>query len=129
MSSSSSASLDVHVRVAQQRREIVGVRPQPRILKVDDVQPAVVQHEVAAVIVAVAQDARLRGQLVRNRRPLLVEAPLRSRLAQADAPIGLEEVPDEEVELPGQLLDVEGDAIREIGVGRPAPRPAAAAAR
>ena len=43
--------------------EIVGVRSEPRVLEVDDVEPAVVQHQVAAVVVAMAEHAWLGGQL------------------------------------------------------------------
>ena len=44
-----------------------------------------------------------------------------------DAAIGPQEVLDEELQLPGQLLDVEGDAVGRIVVGTRAPRRAAAA--
>ena len=57
---------DVDVRVAQQRHEIVGVGPHARVLEVDDVEAAVAQHQVAAVIVAMAEHARLGRELVRR---------------------------------------------------------------
>ncbi len=44
----------IHVRVAQQRHEVVGVRAHAGVLEIDDVQPAVVEHQIAAVIVAMA---------------------------------------------------------------------------
>ena len=54
----------IDIRVTEQRREIVGVRAHSRVLKIDDVQPAIVQHQIAAVVVAVTKHARLAGQLV-----------------------------------------------------------------
>ena len=57
----------VDVRIAQQRRQIVGVGPHARVLEIDDVQAAIVQHQIAAVIVAMAQHARLARELVGDR--------------------------------------------------------------
>ena len=72
------------------------------------------QHQVAAVVVAVAEHARLGRQLLDERRELLAQRR-RARVGGIDdAAIGLDEVLDEEVELPGQLLDVEGDAVGQV---------------
>ncbi len=57
---------DVDVRVAQQRHQIVGVGPHARVLEVDDVQAPLAEHQVAAVVVAMAQHARLGRQLGRR---------------------------------------------------------------
>ena len=88
----------------------------PRVLEVDDVEAAVAQHQVAAVIVAVAEHARLGGQLVDDRRPLRRAAPPVRVRRERDAAVALEEVLREEVELPRQLLDVERDAVRQVAV-------------
>jgi hypothetical protein len=53
----------IDVRVAQQRHEVVGVGPHARVLEVDDVELRLVQHQVAAVIVAMAEDGGSAGQL------------------------------------------------------------------
>ena len=74
-----------------------------------------VHHQIAAVIVAVTQDARLSGELGGDRRELPAEHRA-LRLRQRGAAEALDEVLREEVELPGQLFDVKGDAIREIRV-------------
>ena len=100
--------VEVDVRVAQQGGEVVGRRPHARVLEVDPPQPAFVGHQVAAVEVAVAQHARPRrdlgGQAVEavcDRR-----AVLHREVALA---IGLEEVLPEEMQLPRELLEIEGD--------------------
>ncbi len=69
------AIADVDVRVAKQRRQVVGVRAQSRVLEVDDVELALMQHEVAAVIVAMTEDARLGGQFLDDARPIRPPAP------------------------------------------------------
>ena len=74
------------------------------------------QHQVPAVIVAVAQHARLGGKLLGDRLPFLGERAALG-LGQHRAPVVLDEMPDEEVELPGQLLDVERDPIRQVPIG------------
>ena len=109
------AVADVHVRVAQQRHQIVGVRPHAGVLEVDDVQAAFAQHQVAAVIVAMAQHARLRGELVDDRPPLLGERRSFGR-AEHHAAVALDEVGREELELPRQLLDVERHAVGRVPV-------------
>ena len=71
------------------------------------------QHQVAAVIVAVAEDGRLRRELADDDGELLAQ---RGALivGQRDAAVRLEEVLREEVELPRQLLDVERDAVGQV---------------
>src|SRR2546423_13469772 len=58
---------EINVGVAQQRHEIVRVGSHPRVLEVDDVETSVVEHQVAAVIVAMAQHARVRRELLGDR--------------------------------------------------------------
>ena len=119
---------EIHVGVAQQRHQIVGVGAHPRVLEVDDVEPPLVQHQVAAVIVAMAQHARLGGQFLGDRRELGGQR-LARRGRQRGAAIALEKVLGEELQLPGQLLDVERDAVRHVRRLKPARRRAAAACR
>src|SRR5262245_24182307 len=64
--------IEVDVGVAQQRREIVRVRPHARVLEVDDMQRAGTQHQIAAVVVPVADDSWFGGEFGRNRREFLV---------------------------------------------------------
>ncbi len=71
------------------------------------------QHQVPAVIVTVTQHPWFRGQFLHDRAPLGAEG-LCLRIAQGQPPVGPEEVPDEELEFPRQLVDVEGHAIRRI---------------
>src|SRR5467141_3731494 len=111
------AVVDLDVRIAEKRREIVGVGAHPRILKIDDIQAAFVEHQVAAVIVAVAQHARLRSELVRDCRPLPGER-LSLSGRQADSAIGLDKMADEKVKLPRKLLDIERDAVRQVTIRR-----------
>src|SRR5262249_10261281 len=47
---------------------------------------------------------------------LAERGPLLAR--ERNPPIGLDEILDEELELPRQLLDVEGDRIRQVPIGR-----------
>ena len=103
---------EIDVGIAQQRCQIVGIRAHACVLKVDHEQAAFVQHQVAAVIVAMAQDARLVRQLLHDARPLFGERRSRGR-GKRDAAIADEKVLDEELELPRQLLDVEGHAVRD----------------
>ncbi len=116
MRSSSVPVRDVDVRIAQQRRQIVGVGPHPRVLKVDDVQAAIAQHEVAAVIVAMAQHARLGRELFDDRLPFRGE---RGSLgfAQCRAAIPFDEVLDEVLELPRELLDIERHTVGQVLIG------------
>ena len=68
----------IDVRVAQQRHQVVGVGPHPRVLEVDDVELTVVQHQVAAVIVAVAEHPRLGRELCDDDGELLAQRVARS---------------------------------------------------
>ena len=114
---------EVHVRIAQQRHQVVGVRSHPRVLKVDDVELTVVQHQVAAVIVAMAEHPRLGGQLLGDRASIPRSAP-RASLADSTAPrYASRKVLCEELQLPGQLLDVERDAVRQVVGPTPARAP------
>ena len=74
------------------------------------------QHQIAAVIVAVAEHARLAGgELLDDRRPFFCQRrSLRSR--DHRAAVALDEVLREEVELPRELLDVERDAVGDVAV-------------
>ncbi len=63
-----------------------------------------------------AEHARFGSELLDDVRPLLAQRRA-DRFVGERATIGEQEVPDEELELPGQLLDVEGDAVRRIGAG------------
>ena len=100
----------------------------PRVLEVDDVQAAVVQHQIAAVIVAMAEHARLRGELLGDRLPFVGERRAfgRRQRRRRGSP---RRSACEEVELPGQLLDVEGHPVRQVRVRRQLALRAAAAAR
>ena len=109
---------EIDVRIAQQRHQIVGVRAHPRVLEVDDVQPPVVQHQVAAVVVAMAEHARLGGELVGDAPAIPRASASRSAASACTSAIALDEMAGEEVELPRQLLDVEGDPIRQVAVAR-----------
>ena len=51
--------LELDVRVLQQGREVVGAGSHPCILKIEDVETILMQHQVAAVVITVAEDARL----------------------------------------------------------------------
>ena len=103
----------IHVRVAQQRDQIVGVRSQPRILEIDDVELALVEHQVSAVVVAMTQHARLARQFLGQHAPFALEClPVRRR--DGSAPVGFDIVFREELEFPQQLVDVKCDAIRRI---------------
>ena len=64
------------------------------------------------MIVAVAEHARLGRQLGDDRRQLLAQRRAAS-VGEPGAAVGLEEVLHEEVHLPGQLLHVERDAVRD----------------
>ena len=106
---------DVDVRVAQQRHEIVSIRAEPGILEIDDVEVAVVQHQVAAVIIAVAQHSRLRRQLADDRPPFFGQRRLLG-CAKGNAAIRHDEVAHEVLQLPRQLLEVERHPVRDIAV-------------
>ena len=71
------------------------------------------QHQVAAVVVAMAEHAGLGGQFLDDRRELLAERRARRRRRRRAA-VGLEEVLHEEVQLPGELVDVERDAVGHV---------------
>ena len=73
----------------------------------------VVQHQVPAVIVAVAEHARFRRQRIDQYLELRAQC-VAGRCRQHDAAVGLEEVLDEEVHLPRQLLDVEGNPVGQV---------------
>ena len=87
-------------------------------------EAAAVQHQVAAVEIAMAQHARpggdLRGQAV---EPLGQRRPVLDR--QVASPEALQEVLLEVVQLPGELLDVEGDLEAAARCGRRGPTRAA----
>ena len=103
----------VDVGIAKQRCQVVGVGSHPRVLEVDHVELAVVHHQVAAVIVAMAEDARLAGKLGDDRGEFLAKRAALI-IGERHAAIRLEEMLGEEIEFPRQLLDVERDAIREV---------------
>ena len=107
---------DVNVRIAQQRHEIVCVRSHPRILEVDDVEAAVVQHQVAAVIVAMAQHTRLGGELLHDRRPFGIKR-VALGCAERRRAIAFDEMLREEIQLPCQLVDVERNRVRDVAIG------------
>ena len=107
---------DVDVGIAQQRDEIIGVGAEARILEVDDVEVAVVEHQIAAVIVAVAQHARLRRQLADDRGPFLRQCR-HLRWMQPDTAIRDNEMTHEVLQLPGQFLDIECHSIRQVLFG------------
>ena len=86
------------------------------------------QHQVAAVIVAMAEHARFAGQFLDDRRPLGAEC-LALRVAERRALVGNEVVLDEELELPRELLDVERDLVGRVSRRRAATRRAAACGR
>ena len=75
------------------------------------------QHQVAAVIIAMAQHPRFRSELAGDRRPFLGQRRLLCR-SQRDAAIRHDEMTDEVLELPRQLLDVECHPVRQVGVRR-----------
>ena len=116
------ARREIDVRVAQQRRQVVGVRPHARVLKVDDDERSVVQHQVAAVIIAMAQHARARPASSSTIAGHSAASAALHRRAHRRAAIRAEEVLDEELQLPGQLLDVERHPVWRIRVGRRARR-------
>ena len=64
-----------------------------------------------------AEHARLGGQLLGDAPRTPRASASRARRGQRSAAIRLEEVLHEELQLPGQLLDVERDAVRQV-VGR-----------
>ncbi len=68
-------------------------------------------HQVPAVVVPVAQHARLGGQLRGHSRPLDAERGAFSR-SQTCPSVPFQEVLDEEIQLPRELFDVERQAIR-----------------
>src|SRR6185436_7640807 len=98
----------VDVRVAQQRREIVRGRSHARVLEVDPEEIAPLHHEVAAVVVAMAEDARPGGDLRGQTLELPVERGTIDRVDRHTA-MALDEVLDEILQLPPELLGVEGD--------------------
>ena len=110
----------VDVGIAQERHQIVGVGTQPGVLKIDDVEPTGQHHQISAVVIAMAQHARfcrqLDGQSMKFSRQCLV-----GRLGEAGPAIGPHVVLHEEIELPRELLPVEGSAIRQIRVRRQIP--------
>ncbi len=108
--------VEVHVRVSEKRRQVVGRRPHARVLEVDPVEASLVAHEVAAVEVAMAEHARPRRDLLGQPMESLGEgrAVLHRQVAPAKA---LEEVLLEVVQLPRELLDVEGDLEARRAMG------------
>jgi hypothetical protein len=98
--------VDVDVRVAQQRGEIVAGRTHAGILEVDPEEPSLVEHQVAAVVVPVAQDAGPGCDLLRQPVKGLREGRtvFDSEVAR---PVPLQKVLLEVVQLPRELLEVE----------------------
>jgi len=76
-----------------------------------------VGHQVAAVVVAVAQDAGLGGQLLGDGVPLLADG-LPRRRGQLEPAVPLDEVLGEELQFPGQLGDVERHPVRKVAILR-----------
>ena len=75
------------VAVAQQRNQVVGHRTDQRVLEVDNAETAVVaQQQIAAVIVAVHGDHRLRLRRVDQRLPGVVDEPGASPVAEIGPP-------------------------------------------
>ena len=66
---------DVDVGIAQERHEVVRVGSQPRILEIDDEQPAVVQHQVAAVVVAMDRQRVVRRRALPRARSIPRRVP------------------------------------------------------
>ena len=106
--------VQVDVGIAQQRGQVVGVRAHARVLEVDQVELTLRQHQVAAVVVAVAEHARLGRQLLDDHLELAADG-VELGLRQHRVAVRRQVVPEEEVQLPGQLLDVEGDAVGQVG--------------
>ena len=74
------------------------------------------QHQVAAVIVAMTEHARFRRQLLDDHRPFVAQRGALRR-GQRDAAIAFDEIADEILELPGELLDVERHPVGQVRVG------------
>ncbi len=103
----------VDVRIAQQGRQVVGVGAHARVLEIDDAEAPIVEHQIAAVIVAMAQHARLVGELAGNHHRLLLERAARRR-RQPDAAVGLQKMFYEKIQLPHQLVSIERNAERDV---------------
>ena len=98
---------ELDVAVAQERDQVVLPRTLEGVLEVDDHQLAVGHHEVPALVVAVGEAPRRRGQPPRDPG----EGPLELRPLRAGGSLPaprLEAVLAEVVELPGVELLVEG---------------------
>ena len=91
--------------------------PEAGVLVVDQVQPLLVQHQVAAVVVAMAQDARLGGEALDQQAQFDADRDQRA-LVEFDAAIPEQVVLEEELHLPSELGLVEGDAVRQVDVRR-----------
>ena len=108
------------VRIAQEPDEVVGARSEQRVLEVDDAQPRravdVLHHQVAALVVAMHEAARLGGELLGDARKMRSSSS-RSAGVEREA-LRLEPVLAKMVELPLEELVVEaareGDAL---GIG------------
>src|SRR5690606_4935783 len=85
----------VDIRVAEQRNRVVGDRALDRILEVDDARPALLEdHQVAAVVVAMHMDDRLREDIVeqlveRRAQAVLLVVAERDATMAGDVPLGI----------------------------------------
>ena len=69
----------------------------------------IVQHQVPAVIITMAEHAGFAGQLLSHRRPFLVERPPNGG-RNLEASVCLEKMFDEEIQLPRELVAIERHA-------------------
>ncbi len=70
-------------------------------------------HQVAAVVVAVAQDPLFGRQFAHDGRELILQGAAVVGVEDGGA-VAFEKVRDEELQLERQLLDVEGQAVRQV---------------
>src|SRR5439155_529694 len=88
-------------------------RTHARVLEIDDAEVVLAQHQIAAVVVAMAEHSGLGGQLLGDGCELGAKR-LALHLAERDAAIRLEKVVQKKIELPRELFNIESNTVRKV---------------